>query len=533
MDIKPEEVSSLLKLANTLVYKKKQHYLNCNQQELLKGVLTGLKYKDIQADKTNELHYQKVEYIGTYVAHELWKLLTEIFQDIDVLSSREKVCAKNVRVYLQRIIKQQSSTLEQANNPNNSQFQEVYAQDLIIQEEPSTLSGGNPLYCINASSIQQIFTAIHWVGRTDEIAELTNKLLKGCRVLSIVGITGIGKTTLAGRLTIEPAILQAFPTVKLIDFDSKFSSFDGVTRCILGDEIAADEVLRQHPEKLVAAIVGKLQTQPLLLVLDMVEELLEIDSNGIHHFKESIFDQFFEKLIRSETMASRIIITSQYKLPIIAEGRHPTRIATFRLAGLEEIEALELFEAHNINQETDLSKLSDVLLLKRIIRVYEGHPLALKVIAGEIQEVPYQGNIQAYWYDYGKEIETVEQLKSFPEEVCQEDKPRLDRYSINLTELVKMRVEKTFSRLFKSAPLACLMLCMGAKYRRAVERQAWLMLIDDYSDDDSLIAFQTLQRRFLLEEEYTPHKVLYRLHNLIRRVALDNLSKIEDEILPL
>lgn len=155
------------------------------------------------------------------------------------------------------------------------------------------------------------------------------------------------------------------------------------------------------------------------------------------------------------------------------------------------------------------------------------------MIAGEIQEAPYRGNIQAYWYDYGKEIETVEKLKSSLEEVCQEDKPKLDRYSINLTELVKMRVEKTFSRLFKSAPLACLMLCMGAKYRRAVERQAWLMLIDEYSEEDALIAFQTLQRRFLLEEESNPHKILYRLHNLIRRVALDNLSKIEDEVLPL
>lgn len=328
MDIKPEEVSSLLKLANTLVYEKKQQHLNSRQQELLKGVLTGLKYKDIQADKKNELHYYPVTYLGGYVAYELWKLLTEIFQEIGVLSSREKVCAKNVRVCLQRIIKQQASKSEAANNLNNSQFQEVSEQN-SIRQEPTFLTAENPLYCINNSSIQPIFNTIHWVGRTAEVAKLTNKLLKGCRILSIVGITGIGKTTLAGRLTIEPAILQSFPTVKLIDFDSKFSSFDGVTRCILGDEIAADEVLRQHPEKLVAAIVGKLQTQPLLLVLDMVEELLEIDSNGIHHFKESIFDQFFEKLIRSETMASRIIITSQYKFPIIAEGRHPTRIEPF------------------------------------------------------------------------------------------------------------------------------------------------------------------------------------------------------------
>jgi hypothetical protein len=42
-----------------------------------------------------------------------------------------------------------------------------------------------------------------------------------------------------------------------------------------------------------------------------------------------------------------------------------------------------------------------------------------------------------------------------------------------------------------------------------------------------------LQRRFLLEEESTERRVLYRLHSLIRRVALDYLPKIEQEVLPL
>lgn len=529
------EVSSLLKLANTLVYEKKQQHLTCHQKELLCGVLKGLKYKEIQADITNELHHYPVAYLGTYVAYELWKLLTEIFQDLGVLSSGEKVVAKNVRIYLQRIIKQQESKSEAAKNLENSQFQYFtnlnYPQNSIIQEQPNILTATDTSYCINTYSVPQSFNSIHWVGRTAEITELTSKLLKGCRVLSIVGITGIGKTALAGRLTIEPAILQAFPTVKLVSLDSIFSSFDQVARSILGDEVAVD-VLRQKPEKLINATVEKLQTQPSIVIWDMVEELLEIDSNGVHQFKEFLFEQFLEKVIRSELIASRIIITSQYKLPVIAEGRHPARIEMFRLDGLEEIEALALFETHDINKINDLDSSSEVSLLKRVIRVYEGHPLALKVISGEIQEAPYQGDIQAYWHDYGKEIEAIEELKSSPQEFCKEDKPRLDRYSINLTELVKMRVEKTFTRLFKSAPLACLMLCMGAKYRRAVERQAWLMLIDDYSEDESLIAFQTLQRRFLLEEEYTPHKVLYRVHSLIRRIALDNLAKIEDEVLP-
>ncbi len=523
MDV--EEISSFVKLADSLVYEKTQKYLNCLQKELLHGVLAGLKYKDIQGDKKNEASHYRVEYLGSYAAYELWKLLAEVFRDVGVLSLGERVGSKNVRVYLERTMKQQFSQSEATKNITNS-------QNLTLDSTLKKINN-NSVYCINKySSLQLGFQVIHWVGRQALIAELTEKLLKSCRVLSLVGITGIGKTTLARRLTIELAISQAFPIVKLVDFNSCLPSFDAVARCILGDEIATDEGLLQNPERLVAAVVGKLRTQPLFLIVDMVEEVLEIDRNGVHQFKESIFNRFLEQVVRSDVMASRIVITSQHKIPVIAEGRHPTRTDIFRLNGLEEVEALELFQNNTIDKENDLYGLTEASLLKRIIRVYEGHPLALRVIAGEIEEAPYQGDIQAYWHDYGGEIEAVEGLKSSSEESCREDKPKLDRYSINLTELVKTRVEKTFSRLFKSSPLACLMLCMGGKYRRAVERRAWLMLIDEYTEDESLMAFQILQRRFLLEEEYTPHKVLYRLHSLIRRVALDNLSKIENEVLP-
>jgi hypothetical protein len=66
-------------------------------------------------------------------------------------------------------------------------------------------------------------------------------------------------------------------------------------------------------------------------------------------------------------------------------------------------------------------------------------------------------------------------------------------------------------------------------------------MVCEYPYEAQILAFQTLQRRFLLEEEwgdalsasYASRKVLYRLHSLIRRVAIDYLPKIEQEVLPL
>jgi hypothetical protein len=236
-----------------------------------------------------------------------------------------------------------------------------------------------------------------------------------------------------------------------------------------------------------------------------------------------------EQVVKTEQCNSRIILTSQDRPPIIAEGRYFEQSHLERLRGLEESEAIELFENWDVPIQTDV----ELENIKRIIHVYEGHPLALRVIAGEIREPPYNGDVQAYWYDYGYEIEEAERLKDNPTEKSREDKPRLDRYSIGLADLVKKRVDRTFSRLYQSDRLACLMLCQGAVYRRAVERQAWLLMVCEYPHEAQVLAFQTLQRRFLLEEESTERRVLYRLHSLIRRVALDYLPKIEQEVLPL
>jgi hypothetical protein len=255
----------------------------------------------------------------------------------------------------------------------------------------------------------------------------------------------------------------------------------------------------------------------------MVEEILETDNKGEDRFQEPAFAEFCDRIIKADTMPSRIILTSQERPPAIAQGRYLERSHLQLISGLNEREALELFEIWDIkaNSESERSHL------QRIAHAYEGHPLSLRVIAGEIREPPFNHQVTAYWHEYGEEIAAVEWLKNVADRMCQADKLCLDCYSINLTEQVKVRIEKTCDRLQRSSKLAYLLLCRGANYRRAVERSAWLFAIAEYPPQEQMQAFQLLQRRCLLQEEYIGGKVFYRLHHLLRREASDRLTQLE------
>lgn len=257
----------------------------------------------------------------------------------------------------------------------------------------------------------------------------------------------------------------------------------------------------------------------------MLEAVLAADGKGGHRFTQSGFAKFLDAVVLAGKMRSRIILTSQDRPPVCAEGRFPQRCHTEEIKGLELLVARQLFALWEVETKTD----ADREYLDRMISVYEGHPLGLRVIAGEIRSHRYGGNIQAYWQEYGGEIAEVERLKTTTEGNPREDKQDLT-FSIDLKELVLRRIKRCVSRLQEDDPLAYRLFCMGAIHRQAEPREAWLFLIGEESREAQKLAFEMLQRRFLLEEERRNGKVFYRLHSLIRGVALEHLRAHDTDV---
>ncbi len=371
-----------------------------------------------------------------------------------------------------------------------------------------------------------------WVGREGLIADLVEKLRGECRVLSIVGLTGIGKTSLAGQLAKNSTLRQFLPGLKTISFYQELSpSFAAVARLVLGDELLKGQpqlLATGNEDELVELMIRALQSQPFLLIIDMIEVVLKPDGSGGHQFIELVFAKFLDRVVLADTMGARVILTSQDRPATMAQGRFLERNYTEPLRGLREAEAMELFRQWGVDVEAE----ENASYLQRLIAVYEGHPLALRVIAGEVRSNPYDGSVAAFWGDYGGYFAEVERLKTATEGDPSKDRVELTP-SVELQDLVATRIDASFQRLREGYPLACRLLCMGAAaMRRADTRDAWLFLIGEFSPQEQSLAWQVLQRRLFLEEERSENRVKYRLHGLMRQVGLKNLAELEKEVLP-
>jgi Phosphorylase superfamily/SEFIR domain len=371
-----------------------------------------------------------------------------------------------------------------------------------------------------------------WVGRDDLIRELSNKMKDSCRLMVLVGITGIGKTALGERLVIgmEDWLGGDWSYFHQEDFENDSSDFSSVSSRWLEKwgELITPEV-RQDPQLLMNRLIKRIHENRYLIQMDSLEFILKgNEEEGWSEFKDEWWARFFEAYLRSGSCQSCIILTSQDLPGQLQEigSRFENFWHNQFLSGLEASEQLNLFQKTGLN----ISEGSDNRqYLKRIGVIYEGHPLALRVIAGEIKDLPFKGDIIAYWSKYGNEIEDVENITSEAQKgnsIGKDDNIKLDRYTTMLRRKVKSRIEKTFKRLQEDARFSYIMLCESSVYRCAVPEDFWLSHLEDWDQDkdSQKAALDILKDRYLVEKIIENDQYLLKQHNLIRSVSIQHLK---------
>ena len=416
-----------------------------------------------------------------------------------------------------------------------AKFEQI-SEALGLDPHEIILPKGDRTHSDKAYSPAPLFFAYDsfWVGRKSLVATLTEKLSSNCRLLLLTGLSGIGKTALAERLTanLQNQNLQRQNSRYHLlreNFDHQEQSTDFAsfaTRLLEGCGQFVSPEERAQSSVLIRRLVAHLQTTHTLILIDSLEQILRGNNEqGWSQFQDDDFVCFFQALLAGNTCQSRLIITSQELPPQIVEigSRYQNLWHCQAIKGLSEAEQQALFKQTGF--------ITDEPNLVRIGKAYEGHPLALRTILGEISDTPFFGNALAYWKRYSPEIEAVEEAlaeAALGNTTGADDKWQLDRFTRALRRNVQVRLDHTFERLRQDARMAYILLCETAVYRCAVPEDWWLSHLEDWAQDDNqqMVALDVLRDRYLVEEMTEDTELLLKQHNLIRSIALARLKKM-------
>lgn len=204
-----------------------------------------------------------------------------------------------------------------------------------------------------------------------------------CRVVSVLGLGGIGKSALAVSLMHQVA--EHFDVViwrSLLDLPTCEVLLEDLLHVLVpqSPEYRSDSIEQRQ-----SILLEQMRRKRILMVLDNLDTLLE-DGKSAGHMRRGYegFERFLLRCAGSENQAC-VLLTSREKPGILIpfEG-HQAPIRTMRLARLEFDACKSLLMEKNISgSPAEMAKL---------IEFYTGNPLALKIVAQTIVDL-FDGDI--------------------------------------------------------------------------------------------------------------------------------------------
>ncbi|MBX3015824.1 MAG: AAA family ATPase [Caldilineaceae bacterium] len=223
-------------------------------------------------------------------------------------------------------------------------------------------------------------------GRTDELATLTHwGVGEQCRVMSIIGLGGIGKTSLA--VTFGRQHLAHFSVIIFRSLGEAPPLLDLLDQLIHGLSTGQSVAPTPLGEKL-ALLITLLRQQRALLILDNLETLLQAGATHAAYLPGYEGYGTLFKTIGETAHQSCLLLTSRerpHELAALEGPRNPVR--SLRLTGLTAAACQALL--------ADQDLVGTAGEAAALAQRYGGNPLALKLVAEPIRAL-FSGNVAAF-----------------------------------------------------------------------------------------------------------------------------------------
>jgi predicted transcriptional regulator len=353
-----------LKLVDAAVFAQTDRHLSDPELTILRGACLGMTYEQMAEDSQ-----YKVNYLMRDIGPKFWKLLSEAFG--------EEVSKANLRAALGRQLRSpslqapQQVQLPQA--PRLSESAIVSAESAIPLEHPLVNWGEAP-------------DVPNFCGRTQQLSDIRHWIVKeNCRLVVLSGVAGIGKTTLSVKLAqqlkdefecvIWRSLHQAPPLINLLAYLIQFF------------ERSAPINLPVDVDERITQVIASLRSKKCLIVLDAVETILE-PGKLAGHYRDG-YEKYGEFLIRvaeQQHQSCLVIVTREMPETLVPFVGNNFPVRDLKLTGLDAAEARDIFQAQNLSDEENWSDL---------IKIYQGNPLELKIVAPAIREL-FNGKVSDF-----------------------------------------------------------------------------------------------------------------------------------------
>ncbi|MBD2483251.1 NB-ARC domain-containing protein [Planktothrix sp. FACHB-1365] len=451
------DVNEVLQFVDRVVFEQTGKHLDDVQRAIVEGTWQRQTYDNI----AHECHVNKN--YASDVGAELWQLLSQALG--------EDIKKTNFRSTLERVYIKSSQVIGLGNHHNFHFCTQTFNQHNTNNRE-TNIKSQSPYYDLTLTP-----KIINFYNRKSELKTLLSLILdNNIRLISVLGLSGIGKTTLVKRWVdlnldeFEVIIWKSLKYPKLLELLID----DLLNTCKQELKVTRDDNLKQ--------LFDVFTDKKCLIILDDVHHIFTRgEFSGQYQSVYQDYQNFFKLITETEHQSHLILISQEQcaEMECLDEELYP--IKALKLSGLENGEILS-----GMGLKTD----QDSGL--KLIEKYQGNPMYLKDVAVLIKDV-FDGNVaeflaedslvitkemRSHFNQLFNRLSPVEQkivveLSKFDQPVSREElRQHLDLSSIDLINGLQSLQQRYLVSKIKTDPILFNLSLLFQEYLRTIEKNS-------------------------------------------------------------